>query len=164
MAEEITKETLPVNDEPKVNNDVDQNYIQTIQDLKKNTVSRDEYEKLLKENKNLLNTLVNGQEVETKKDEAPVDLGKLREKIFSQEASNLEYWQNALKLREELIKRGERDPFLPYGENIAPSYEDTQAAERVADVVQQCIDYAEGDSLLFTQELQRRTDDARVRR
>lgn len=56
-----------------------------------------------------------------------------------------------------LIESGNPDPFLPIGLRIAPTQEDIQAAERVADVLQQCLDYADGDNALFTAEFQRRT-------
>ena len=41
--------------------------------------------------------------------------------------------------------------------NISPTEEDIKCAEKVADVFQQCIDYAKGDPTVFTNELQRRT-------
>ena len=42
-----------------------QQYIDAIRDLKANTVSKDRYNKLMEENKNLLNSLVNGESVAT---------------------------------------------------------------------------------------------------
>jgi len=63
-----------------------------------------------------------------------------------------------LELRNTLIAKGERDPFLPYGSQIAPTPEDVEKAEKAAQIYQECIDYADGDSKLFTQELQRRTN------
>lgn len=40
-----------------------QQYIDAIRDLKANTVSKERYDKLMEENKNLLNSLVNGEPV-----------------------------------------------------------------------------------------------------
>ena len=40
-----------------------QQYIDAIRDLKANTVSKDRYNKLMEENKNLLNSLVNGEQL-----------------------------------------------------------------------------------------------------
>lgn len=42
-----------------------QQYIDAIRDLKANSVSKDRYDKLMEENKNLLNSLVNGEVVAT---------------------------------------------------------------------------------------------------
>ena len=44
------------------------------------------------------------------------------------------------------------------GAQISPTAEDVQVAEKVAQIYQECVDYADGDSALFTQELQRRTN------
>lgn len=87
----------------------------------------------------------------------PVDIDKLRRKLFSQDSdlSNLEYMKTALELREELLDRGSPDPFLPYGQNITPTDEDIKTADRVAEAIKASIEYADGDSEVFTNELQR---------
>lgn len=61
------------------------------------------------------------------------------------------------------MAEGKPDPFLPVGNQIAPTDDDIAAAERVAKVLQECVDYADGDSAVFTNELQRRTIDIKVR-
>lgn len=71
--------------------------------------------------------------------------------------SNLEYCEAALKLREAVMKQEGYDPFVPMGHNVQPDANDYQTAQNVADVLKECIEYAQGDSQLFTQELQRRT-------
>lgn len=138
------------------------NYIEAIKEIKANSVSKQAYEKLKEENKQLLDSLINGKEIELPKQKEPVDIDKLRSKLFDEDRplSNLEYVSNALKLRDELLERGERDPFLPYGQNISPTDEDIIKADRVATVMKECLEYADGDSELFTNELMRRTNDA----
>ena len=138
------------------------NYIEAIKEIKANSVSKQAYEKLKEENKQLLDSLINGKEIELPKQKEPVDIDKIRSKLFDEDRplSNLEYVSNALKLRDELLERGERDPFLPYGQNISPTDEDIIKADRVAAVMKECIEYADGDSELFTNELMRRTNDA----
>lgn len=140
--------------------DTTQDYISAISEIKKNSVDRSVYEKLKKENKQLLDTLVSGKELEIKKEE-PVDVNKLRKELFNRDSSlsNLDYVSNALKLRDALIEKGERDPFLPYGEKVNLTAEHYDTAERVATVLQECVNFAEGDSGIFTAELQRRTKD-----
>ena len=78
--------------------------------------------------------------------------------MFNHEHNNLEYIKLALELRNTLIAKGETDPFLPVGSQISPTADDAEKAEKVAQVYQECIDYADGDSALFTQELMRRTN------
>lgn len=134
------------------------NYIEAIKEMKANSVSKEAYVKLQQENKQLLNSLVNGQEIEIKKEE-PVDIDGLRQKLFSakkHDMTNLEYVSNALKLREALMERGEMDPFVPSGKKIHPTDDDFKKADKVATVLQECVDYADGDAMVFTDELKRR--------
>lgn len=145
-----------------VNDSID--YIEALKEMKQNSVDRSVYEKLKKENKQLLDTLVSGKELEIKKEE-PVDIAKLRKDLFNKDGhmSNLEYVSNALKLRDALIEKGERDPFLPYGEKVNLTAEHYDTAEKVASVLRDCIEFADGDSGIFTAELQRRTKDVMPR-
>ena len=140
------------------NVEVEQDYIQTINDLKSNTVPKDQYQKLRSENKRLLDALVSGQQVDLPKTET-VNVNDLRKKLFNRDAdlSNLEYVETALQLRDALIEAGERDPFLPFGEKVHETAEQHDKANRVAEVLKECVDFAEGDSGIFTAELQRRT-------
>lgn len=139
-------------------------YIQAINEMKKNTVSKEEFDKLKEENKMLLNSLVNDvhTEGEEEKKEDAVDINKLREELFStdnQDMTNLDYITKVMALRKALMDKGERDPFLPSGQNILPTDEDIRTANRVAEVYQNCIDIADGNPDIFTQELQRVTVD-----
>lgn len=139
-------------------------YLEVINDLKRNTVSKEDYEKLREENKMLLNNIANNVVVNTdeEKKEEKVDINKLREDLFgsdNQDMTNLEYVTKVMELRKALMDRGERDPFLPSGQNILPTDEDIKTANRVAEVYQNCIDVADGNPDIFTQELQRVTVD-----
>ncbi len=150
--------------EQKAASDTNQMYLDEIQNLKANSVSKDEYAKLQEDNKRLLKSLVNGTPApDGQGSPEKVDINALRKDLFMNEnLSNLEYAQNALRLRQELIDSGQPDPFLPQGVNINPTSEDREAANRVAEVMQECIDYAEGDSQVFTAELMRRTNDTKI--
>ena len=151
-------------DEKELNNvtgaveDSTQDYLEAIQSLKQNSVDRSEYEKLKAENKKLINAVVNGQTVDVEAKPQYRDVDEIRDELFNHEHNNLEYVKLALELRSTLIAKGEADPFLPMGSQIAPTADDIEAAEKVANIYQECIDYADGDSKLFTQELMRRTN------
>lgn len=138
--------------------DSTQDYLEAIQSLKQNSVDRSEYEKLKAENKKLINAVVNGQSVDVNPGPEYRDVNEIREELFNHEHNNLDYIKLALELRSTLMAKGEADPFLPTGSQIAPTAEDVEKAEKVAAIYQECIDYAEGDSKLFTQELMRRTN------
>lgn len=154
MNEEIL---TSVSQQENVNDSID--YIEAIKEMKQNSVSKEAYEKLKQENKQLLDSIINGTELSQQniKVEEPVDIKQLRNNLFNQDGdlTNLDYISSALKLRDELIKKGEKDPFLPVGEKIIPTDEDVQTANRVAAILQDCVDYADGDSAIFTTELQR---------
>lgn len=150
MAEEIIEQGTP--QEP--------DYIEQIEQLRANSVSKAEYDKLKAEHNRAMNALINGGQIDDPVAK-PVDKAQLRKELYCQEPnlSNLDYWQKTLTLRKAIIDEGGNDPFLPYGQKIAATAEDKEAAERVATIVQECIDYADGNSRLFTQELDRRTID-----
>ena len=124
-------------------------------ELKKNSVSLDAYNKLKDENKELVNCIVEGKDVDIEQPPVKVDCDELRKKLFSGNLNNLEYAETALTLRNEIIKQGGRDPFLPYGVEISPTKMDVDAAEEVADALESCIEVAQGDPDVFTNELQR---------
>lgn len=153
------------NDEMRTEEVVDNtDYIAAIKELKENSVERQKYDALKADNKRLVEALVNGQTIETNS-KPPVDIQALRNELFKNEnQTNLQYVENALKLRNALIESGEPDPFIPQGDKVIATSEDIAAAQRVAEVFQECIDYAEGDSQVFTNELQRRTVDTMPRR
>ena len=146
-----------------------QDYLAAIKELKENSVNRSEYEKLRAENKKLIDTVVNGlpgQEEQVVVKHSREQIDDLRNELFNspRELNNLEYVTKAMELREALIENGEPDPFLPVGKQISPTRDDIEGAEKVAQVYKECIDYAEGDSEVFTNELMRRTRDVKLPR
>lgn len=140
--------------------DTTQDYISAISEIKKNSVTRESYDKVKAENKKLLDALVNGKDIDIKKEE-PVDINQLRKDLFNKDKqmSNLEYVSTALKLRDALLEKGERDPFLPVGEKVSLTAEHYETAEKVATVLKECVEFADGDSGIFSAELQRRTQE-----
>lgn len=139
-------------------------YIDQIKKLKESSVSKDDYNKLKADNKKLIDALANGTSVEgmvEPKTSAVDKINECRKKLFAKEnnLSNLEYCKTAVELRDALIEKGMRDPFLPFGHNVVTTESDIETANRVATVMRECIDYADGDSDIFTNELQRRTID-----
>ena len=146
-----------------------QDYLAAIKELKQNSVDRSEYDKLRAENKRLIDAVVNGQpgqeeQVVVKHSKEQID--ELRNDLFNspRELNNLEFITKTMELREALIENGEPDPFLPVGKQISPTRDDIEGAEKVAQVYKECIEYAEGDSEVFTNELMRRTRDVKLPR
>lgn len=143
--------------------DPNADYIAAINELKQNSVDRSKYDQLRAENKKLLEAIVQGQTIELPQTQDKPSIEELRANYLKEDQSNLEFITNTLKLREALIAEGNPDPFLPIGEQIMPSDQDIATANKVAEVLQECVDYAEGDSAVFTNELQRRLVDVKIR-
>ena len=141
--------------------DTNTDYVAAIQELQNNTVSKEQYFKLKSENKKLLDALVSGTAIEQPVQKSEVNIGELRKELFNKDAqlSNLEFVEKSLELRDALIDAGEPDPFLPVGSRISPTPEEARQAENVAQIYRECIDYADGNSEVFTNELMRRTID-----
>lgn len=138
-------------------------YITAIKELKENSVDRAKYDQLRSENKRLLDSIVNGRELEQSVDKGDKrTIQELRKEIFDCANGgkiNLEVAQAIVDLRKELIESGHDDPCCPSGTKTIATEEDKAAAQRVIDVFEQCIEYAEGDNFVFTNELMRRTND-----
>ena len=158
MAEENTTTVEEMNNEQ---------YIAAIEELKASTVSRDAYNKLRAENKQLLDALVSGQQPPQTQTEKKPSIVELRKKLFATDGndlSNLEYVETALSLRNSLIEAGERDPFLPYGDKVDITTEQIDTANKVANALQEMVDFAEGDTGVFTAEYQRKVKDVAIPR
>ena len=135
-----------------------------LKEARENTVSKEEYDKVVAENKALVSEIINGeggagngQTITPEK----ADIKALRETLYgpkSSELSNLEYWTKTLELRDAVIAQEGYDPFLPYGEKIKPTAQDMEKASNVADVVRACIEESNGDSEIFTALLQSKTN------
>lgn len=134
-------------------------YIEALNQLKANSVDKADYEKLKAENKKLLDSIVNGTEVALPAVEKD-SISDLRNKLINSNEdglSSLEYTEVALKLRQRLIEEGEEDPFVPHGSQYSPTQIDYDRAHRVATILQECVDNAEGDDATFLAELNKRT-------
>lgn len=154
--------TTPIAEENNNGLDTSQDYIATIMAMKANSVSKDDYEKLKAENRQLLTTLVEGGQIENPEVKEVVDIAALRKELFNEDCSltNLEYIKKTLKLRDALIENGEPDPFLPVNSKNSPTIDEINTAEKCAEIFKECIEYADGNSEIFTQELMRRTSDS----
>ena len=146
-----------------------QDYLAAIKELKEKSVDRSEYDKLRAENKRLIDAVVNGppgQEEQVVVKHSKEQIDDLRNDLINspRELNNLEVITKTMELLEALMENGEPDPFLPVGKQISPTRDDIEGAEKVAQVYKECIEYAEGDSEVFTNELMRRTRDVKLPR
>lgn len=143
----------------------EQDYIDTIAELRRNSVPKADFDKLREDNRKLMQTLAEGGSIEsqaTAKDTRSID--DLRRAVFNDAQSNRQYWQNALDLRDRIIAEGGRDPFLPFSHEYVPTDDDCATAERVAEGMRHCLEVADGNDAIFNNEYQRITVDPVVSR
>ena len=145
--------------------DMTPDYVAAIKELKQNSVDKAKYDALRLENKKLLDAVVNGQTVETQAQVQKEDIQTLRNKVFNNpNQTNLEYITNALNLRNRLLEEGYEDPFVPQGSQITATQADYDKANKVATVLQEMVDEADGDPNVFLNEYQRRVKDTNIKK
>ena len=130
--------------------DNDLDLLEEIKSLKKNTVSKEEYNKVQEKNKALMKQIINGGGQENKTDE-PVDINELRKDIFEnpEKLSKREFWKKTLSLRKERLDKEGVDIFLPRGKKTRYTRDDMESANHVADVIGQLIEDTEENPILF---------------
>ena len=138
------------------------NLLKEVQEIKKNTVSREEYDRQVDRNKQLTKALVENQTQKEQPTPQAPDAQQLRTELFGskkQDLNNLDYVTKALELRKQAIESGQRDPFLPTGGKDANSYTERERAERVASGLQQMVDEAKGNPDTFRRLMEENMED-----
>lgn len=92
-----------------------------------------------------------GKEEETKEERKSA--AELREKLRSDNLSNLEYATVALELRDAVMAEGGGDPFCPASHGRAVTNETMAAAENTAQALKHCVEVANGSNEYFNAEL-----------
>jgi len=143
--------------------DVAQKYIDEINKLKQNTVSKDNYEKLKEENTALFKALMEGGSIDSSPEEDAPTIEELREKLYGENSASLsdvEYVKSMCDLRDLLLEKEGIDYFVPPGAQYSPDQNDLAAAEKVYQGFRHCIEVADGDDSIFHAELSRITNDS----
>ena len=113
-------------------------------------VPKEEYDRVLKRNKDLSQALANNQMIkEEQKDTDTIE--SLREELYSdkrKEMTNLEAVEKTLKLRQKVIDSGKTDPFIS-SDTSTITEEEVRTAERVAAGLQSMVDEADGNAAYF---------------
>ncbi len=145
--------------------DVDERYaeyIEQLKTLKENTVPKSEYEAIRKANKQLLESVFDG----TYKNGTDDDRGgsktqvnnaerikELRNELYGrnpvENISDRAYVEKILELRTRIMQDGGEDPMVPRGPKYTPTNADVEAAQRLADGLQYCLDQSKGDDAAF---------------
>lgn len=156
--DEITKINNPEIDN---NQEPEQSPADIIAEMRANSVSREKYDKLQNEYNKVLKAYANGEEiVRETAPKTPEEINKQRLTFLTENnAGPVKFWTDFLEVREYDIKHNGRDPMKGFGKMYIPNEEEDVWMDRVADVVSQCLEDADGDDMTFTNLFNRRINE-----
>lgn len=137
----------------------DKNLIDEMQKIKENSVSKEEYDRVLKRNKDLSQALANNQKIQQEQVDTDT-IESLREELYSEgrkEMTNLDSVTKMLKLRQKVIDSGKPDPFIS-SDSSTVTADEVETAERVAAGLQSMVDEADGNAGYFNALLKTNVD------
>lgn len=142
---------------------IKEDYIKAINDLRTNSVSKEDYEVLKEQNKELLKALVENKQIKEEESDARTSKDIWKDLVGSK--TNLEFFQNVVALRNKTCTEN-YDPFLPQGklevkdpenDSIRTFYNKSESdvlkANAIQNAIEHCIQVADGDSDRFNYEL-----------
>lgn len=133
--------------------------IEALKKLKENTVSKEVYKKLEEQHRQLLNSIVNGEETKQEVVEKRPEFNDLVLKLSNtanKPLNNLEFWETALEFRKQAMEKGYPDPCTPHGRKVEATPLDEASVEKQLGIIEECIQEADGDPVIFNNELRRR--------
>ena len=144
----------------------DVNLMDAMEELKRNTVPKSDYDRVMRRNKELSQAIINNSAIEQENKPKDMDTKEsLIRDLYSEDRkplSNRQYWEKTLKLRKMEIEEGQPDPFLPTDSSSKYSVENIQTAERVADGLQSILDEANGNDDMFDALFQARCEEVNM--
>ena len=134
-----------------------------VMNVKKNFVPKDKYDRLEAEYKKAVSAVINGEQQDRVEvvDKQPT-LQDLTASLFGPDRkegmTNLESVSKILEVRKQMMAEGAADPFVPHGVKIEEknTVADYERAEYIASQLQECVDEAGGDPIVFNNLLRRK--------
>lgn len=143
-------------------NEVDNtDLITALKELKANSVSKDKYEALEAKNKEIIEASINGWKTDDQLAEEEADALEPRLEYYKRYKNNkfatdLDYWDNLIKLRKATIKEYGADPCVtgnygltPDGSKVEPAYGEAETVEEQFSLIEEMIKEADGNSQVF---------------
>lgn len=138
-------------DQKNENEKQEVDYVGTIEELKKNSVPTSDYNSVVEENKRLLKALVDGGQMANPNPESEKTSDEIAKELCTPGITNLRYCQLALEHRKKCLEEGKKDPFVPDGLDFKQGLRsDAEDAQEVADMLEACIEQADGNPDMFT--------------
>lgn len=143
MSEENIQQAV---DESNADNDL----VEALKQVKANSVSKDDYNKLRADNKKLIDALVSGEQLSQPQMPAQRSVEELQKAIYEHKGTDLEMASDILELYDRQKEMG-NNLFISSTNNMSPSeVQDAEYnAETVANYLRDVIEKCEGDSNKF---------------
>lgn len=143
MSEENIQQAV---DESNADNDL----VEALKQVKANSVSKDDYNKLRADNKKLIDALVSGEQLSQPQMPAQRSVEDLQKAIYEHKGSDLEMASDILELYDRQKEMG-NNLFISSTNNMSPSeVQDAEYnAEAVANYLRDVVNKCEGDSKKF---------------
>lgn len=166
MAEEtVNQQQQEQNQQPAPTYDPAATYAEQLKNIQSTMVDREQYERVVAQNKQLAESLANNRAPQQVQPTAPDDetIARLTKNFQSTVGmnSNLAPAKAALELRDAVLAKDGIDLFAPNARNVkaSPKAEDLASAQRAAEVIRSCINDCNGSDKVFFSLLCDRTED-----
>lgn len=135
-------------------------FLKAAKEVKEGMVSKEDFEKLKEENKKLTQFIVEGGDNPVDEKIEKRSKAELLKVLENEDTNNLDYTKAALELRDLVMDEGGADPFLPKSSQNPITTVDIEGAERVAKVLKECVEEADGDPETFNFLFGKRVNDS----
>lgn len=136
-------------------------YLEDLDSIRANSVSKEEYNKVMEENKELWNRVINGSPAPSTDDNGTKKTAaELSKELCSGNLSNIDYIKTSLEHRRRSIEERGYDPYLGISHTQAPTDEQIASANQVAEFLGKLVEDSKGNDIVFTNEYQRQVGDS----
>lgn len=122
--------------------------------------TRQEMARMAEDNKTIMKQLLEGGTIK-EEDEDKRSIPDIIKDMRKDNINDIQFVENALAYRKKCMEQKENpfDPFVGRGVKYEEYEKETERAENLANCLQHCLDYAEGNNEVFINELNRITSD-----
>ena len=141
-----------INPEGQGTDPTDFDLLNEFKEYKKNSVPKEDYEKLKAENKKLIKDFLYGSGDSAEVKETPVDINALRKELFGDDVENLtnrDFWKKTSELYHARLEEGV-NIFLPKGQKTRYDRKDYEVVSDMMETIDSMLSETEDNPTLFT--------------
>lgn len=124
-----------------------------VKELKKNSVSKEEYDRVVAEKKKLMRDFVYGSGDSANVEDTSPSIQDLREKLFGgnvEQMSNRDFWENVSQLYHKRLEEDKQNIFLPKGHKTRYKREDYEMVSSMMETIDSMLEDTKDNPALFT--------------